>query len=84
MSENIKVYWKPDCKFCELAKRLLAQKGLDYTPIELGVDMSVEYFKMVNPGVDKVPAIFFDEIYIGGFDKLKERLCPEESEDERV
>lgn len=71
---QIKVYWRQECKYCEMAKALLAAKGLEYTPIEIGVDMSKEYFKMVNPTIEKVPAIFIDEIYIGGFTELKDRL----------
>ena len=78
---EIKVYWAPNCKYCEQAKALLAAKGIDYTPIELGVDMSKEYFKMVNPGIEKVPAIFVDEIYIGGFTELKDRLTTEVQDD---
>lgn len=74
---NIKVYWAPDCKYCEMTKSLLAMKGLAYTAIELGEDMSKEYFKMVNPGIVKVPAIFIDEKYIGGHSDL-ETLLKEE------
>lgn len=74
MREVIKVYWKPDCKYCEMAKDFLAAKGIDYIPIQLGADISVEYFKMVNPQVKTAPAIFVDEIFIGGFTELKERF----------
>ena len=74
----IKVYWQPACKFCDLAKNLLNSKGLSYEAIQLGEDMSKEYFKMINPAVEKVPAIFIDEQYIGGYTELKKMLIPQE------
>jgi glutaredoxin 3 len=75
---SITVYWRPDCKFCDLAKNLLNSKGLSYETVQLGVDMSKEYFKMINPGIEKVPAIFIDEKYIGGYAELKGMLIPAE------
>jgi len=75
---SIKVYWRPDCKFCDLAKNLLNSKGLSYETVQLGEDMSKEYFKMINPGIEKVPAIFIDEKYIGGYTELKGMLIPVE------
>lgn len=72
--KNIEIFWRPNCKFCEMAKNLLSSKGIDYTLKEIGVDISVEYFKMVNPNIKTVPAIFVDSIYIGGYTELKEMV----------
>lgn len=73
-NDQIKVYWKQDCKFCEMAKALLSKHKLDYTPIELGADISIEYFKMINPEVQTAPAIFVNERFIGGFTELRNEL----------
>jgi glutaredoxin len=66
----IKIYWKPGCKYCELAKSFLFERKLDYKLIQLGEDISIEYFKLLNPGIKTVPAIFIDEIFIGGYKDL--------------
>lgn len=75
-NDMIKVYWKPNCKFCEMAKALLSKHNLDYQPVELGSDISIEYFKMVNPEVQTAPAIFVNERFIGGYTELKKSLEP--------
>lgn len=79
---RVKLYWRsePHCKFCEMAKNLLSAEGIDYEDVNLGVDMSLEYFKMVNPEVKTVPAIFIDEIFIGGFTELRELITKRKTE----
>ncbi len=69
---RIKVYWKPDCKWCDKAKEHLYTKGMEFEAIQLGEDISIEYFKMINPQAKTAPAIFVDEIFIGGYTELKE------------
>lgn len=78
-TDHIQLFWRqtPPCKFCEMAKALLARKSLDYSGVELGVDMSVEYFKMVNPQITTVPAIFINGVYLGGFNELQQKYEPE-------
>lgn len=82
--KSVKVYWKVDCKFCEMAKNLLLANRIEYTPIQLvekldemtgdRETMSLDYFKMTNSGIKTVPAIFINEIFIGGYTELKELI----------
>lgn len=74
INDLIVVYWKQDCKWCDKAKALLSKHGLDYSTIELGVDISIDYFKMVNPHVKTVPAIFVNSKYIGGYTELENMI----------
>lgn len=70
-SDLIVVYWKQECKWCDKAKALLSKHGLPYSTLELGVDISVEYFKMINPQIKTAPAIFINGKYIGGYTDLE-------------
>jgi glutaredoxin 3 len=61
------------CGYCERAKRLLQEKGVDYT--EIAVDMDItERDRMVarSGGRRTVPQIFIDDRHVGGSDELYE------------
>jgi glutaredoxin len=77
------VYTRDNCPYCDQAKALLTEKGIAYEEIPMGSDgVKAGLLKRVfdatateeNPeGVipTKVPQIFLEGKYIGGFDKLK-------------
>lgn len=83
-----KVYSKPSCPFCDQAKALLEQKGLDFEVIMLDVGQpkidSKKYItrdELLNlfPGARTVPQITYEDpeegqVYIGGFTELKKFL----------
>ena len=39
---NVAVWSKPQCPYCDMAKRLLEQKGIYYTAVTLGEEFTRE------------------------------------------
>ena len=62
------------CHFCEMAKNLLKQKGIEYEERNLAKDWKVQQLLEAVPGARSVPQIFLDDKYIGGYDELVEHL----------
>lgn len=67
----IEIYSSPLCGFCHAAKRLLNQKGVSFSEIDVFTDPSrkAEMMKRANGG-RTVPQIFIDGAHIGGYDDL--------------
>lgn len=68
----VKVYTKDYCPYCEMAKRLLSQRGIEFEEVKLG---SPEEFMELKKrtGMQTVPQIFWGDQLIGGFDQLSDR-----------
>ena len=62
------------CHFCEMAKTLLEQKGIEYEERNLAKDWKVQDLLEAVPNARTVPQIFIDDKYIGSYDKLVEYL----------
>ena len=62
------------CHFCEMAKDLLKQKGIEYEERNLAKDWKVQQLLEAVPGARSVPQIFVDDKYIGGYDELVKHL----------
>ena len=60
------------CHFCEMAKTLLKQKGIEYEERNLAKDWKTEQLLEAVPNARTVPQIFIDDKYIGSYDKLVE------------
>ena len=60
------------CHFCEMAKTLLKQKGIEYEERNIAKDWKIEQLLEVVPNARTVPQIFVDNKYIGSYDKLVE------------
>ena len=60
------------CHFCEMAKTLLKQKGIEYEERNIGKDWKVEQLLEAVPNARTVPQIFVDDKYIGDYNKLVE------------
>ena len=71
---NIAVWSKPQCPYCDMAKRLLDQKGLEYTAEMLGEDFEREDVVAKFPTARPFPIIVIDNEYIGGYNELNKRL----------
>jgi len=70
MSKKIEVYTWGYCPFCVRAKNLLAEKGLEFTEINLdGKDDELVKLRE-RTGQRTVPQIFIDDAFIGGFSEL--------------
>ena len=65
------VWSKPDCIYCDMAKKLLEQKGYEVEERRLGFGWNREQLFEAVPNVKSVPQIFLDGEYIGGYDNLK-------------
>lgn len=67
------VYGKNTCHFCDLAKKLLAQKNLEFTYIDVMEDAE-SLKKLKDEGFKTVPQIWKDGEHIGGFTELTENV----------
>jgi len=68
---KVEIYTKLYCGFCSRAKRLLDEKGVDYTEydITMGGPDKAEMLRR-KPDARTVPQIFIDGDAIGGSDDL--------------
>lgn len=67
---NVVMYTKPNCSYCDHAKRLLNAKGVSFEEIRVDLD-PVLLTKMIElSGRRTVPQIFINDKSIGGFDDL--------------
>jgi glutaredoxin 3 len=77
------IYTKPNCTYCEQAKKLIESKGMTYEEriIDVGqvkdpskIYVTVHQLKQRVPSAQTVPQIFRGEEHIGGFESLKKIL----------
>lgn len=67
----VEIYSSPMCGFCHAAKRLLDQKGVAYSEIDVWADPSRKPEMMQRAhGRHTVPQIFVGEAHVGGCDEL--------------
>jgi glutaredoxin 3 len=64
------VYSTPFCGYCSAAKRLLKEKGAEFTEIDVMFDSARRGEMMERSGRRTVPQIFIDGRHIGGYDDL--------------
>jgi len=68
---NVEVYTTMWCPFCHRAKRLLSDKGVEFTEIDVGMSRSKREEMMQRAeGRHTVPQIFIDGVGVGGSDEL--------------
>ena len=60
------------CHFCEMAKTLLEQKGIEYEERNIALDWKIQDLLEAVPNARTVPQIFVDNKYIGNYDNLVE------------
>ena len=68
---KVEIYTTMFCGYCDRAKRLLKQKGVDY--IEIAVDTDADQRERMLAranGRRTVPQIFIDGVHVGGSDEL--------------
>ena len=66
---EILIYTTKICPYCTMAKRLLTQKGVSYTEINVD-DAAAREAMMQRTQRRSVPQIYIGELHIGGFDEL--------------
>jgi len=67
----VEIYTSPLCGFCHAAKRLLNQKGVSFSEVDVlaNPDRKPEMIKRADGG-RTVPQIFVGDINVGGCDDL--------------
>ena len=68
---SVEIYTSPLCGFCHAAKRLLSQKGVEFSEIDVWAepDRKAEMIQRANGG-RTVPQIFIGDTHVGGCDDL--------------
>lgn len=69
--QPVEIYTKPTCGFCHAAKRLLAQRGISFSEIDISRQPERRP-EMVQraAGRSTVPQIFIGATHVGGCDDL--------------
>lgn len=69
--QTVEIYTSPLCGFCHAAKRLLKEKGVSFSEIDVlaNPDRKPEMVQRANGG-RTVPQIFIGETHVGGCDDL--------------
>jgi glutaredoxin len=65
------VWSKYHCPYCDQAKALLKQKGIQFEEKKIGDGYTKEELLEAVPTARTLPQIFLDDNYIGGFTELK-------------
>ena len=65
------VWTKPGCPFCDMAKKLLNDKGIEFEERNIGHDWTREQLLEAVPTAKTVPQIFLNDEYIGTYQHLK-------------
>ncbi len=72
---KIEIFSTPQCSYCDAAKKLLDDKGLAYTTLDVMSEPAIlADFKRRLPRVKAVPQIFIDGEHIGGYEDLRLRF----------
>ena len=68
------VWSKDNCTYCDQAKKLLEEKGVDFEEKKIGHGNTLEDLLAVVPNARTAPQIFLGEEQVGGFMELKEKF----------
>jgi len=68
------VWSKYQCTFCDMAKALLNQRGIEFEERKIGDGYTKEDLLEAVPTARTLPQIFLNEELIGGFTELKKYL----------
>lgn len=68
--KSVEIYTSPLCGYCHAAKRLLRDKGVSYSEIDVSRDPQKRQEMMSRAGRHTVPQIFVGETHVGGCDDL--------------
>jgi GrxC family glutaredoxin len=67
---RIIVYSQPFCGYCSAAKRLLTQKGAEFSEVDVMFEAGRRDEMIERSGRRTVPQIFIDGRHVGGYDDL--------------
>ncbi len=66
----ITIYTTPWCGYCRRARKLLQDKNLVFTEIDIGGDEELREEVIKRSQRDTVPQIFIGDLHVGGCDEL--------------
>lgn len=67
----VEIYTSPMCGFCHAAKKLLTQKGIRFSEVDIWTEPGRKAEMMQRAGGrHTVPQIFVGETHVGGCDEL--------------
>jgi len=81
---SVTVYSKPNCFYCDQAKKLLNLNEVVFDEVILDIGqtrdfgksyMPIDEFRTQHPEAKSVPQVFIDDVCIGGFSELKRYLA---------
>ena len=67
----VEIWGKEGCHYCNMAKALSKQEGLNYIYHQLDEDFTIEELKERFPDAKTFPQILVDDKYIGGFSEYR-------------
>jgi glutaredoxin 3 len=73
------IWSKYHCPYCDQAKALLTQKGIEFEERKIGDGYTKEDLLEAVPTARTVPQIFLGEELIGGFTELKKHFEKEKT-----
>lgn len=74
---NAVIWSNANCSYCEQAKALLTQRGIQFEEKKIGNGFSKEDLLEAVPTARTVPQIFINDQLVGGFTELKNYLSKE-------
>jgi glutaredoxin 3 len=67
---KVEIYTTPWCPYCHAAKSLLADKGVDFTEVDVSDGTLRSAMIERAHGRRTVPQIFIGETHVGGYDDM--------------
>jgi len=76
MAREVKIYTTPTCPYCKMAKKFLADNGVEYQEFNVAEDKAAREEMIRKCHSLGVPTICFDNEVLVGFDEaqLREKL----------
>ncbi len=68
------VWSKYNCPYCDQAKALLTQRGIEFDERKIGDGYTKEELLEAVPNARTVPQIFINNTLIGGFTELRDHI----------
>ncbi len=68
------VWSKYNCPYCDQAKALLTQRGIEFEERKIGDGYTKEELLEAVPNARTVPQIFINNTLIGGFTELRDHI----------
>ena len=70
MMENVEIYSKSNCSFCDKAKYYFDQNDITYQEHNVEIPETFKILLERNPNARTMPQIFIDDKLIGGYTDL--------------